>query len=75
MSDETYDKAADTEPPKPKARRGFAAMSPEKQKEIASAGGKAAHAQGTAHRWTSEQAKEAGRKGGEARARKAASDV
>jgi general stress protein YciG len=35
-----------------------------KQKEIASKGGKAAHAKGTAHEWTSEEAREAGRKGG-----------
>jgi hypothetical protein len=44
--------------------RGFASMSSEKKREIASKGGKAAHAQGTAHRWTSEEAKAAGRKGG-----------
>ncbi|MGH9348243.1 MAG: KGG domain-containing protein [Vicinamibacterales bacterium] len=35
-----------------------------KQREIASKGGKAAHAKGTAHEWTSEEAREAGRKGG-----------
>ncbi|MGZ3609176.1 MAG: KGG domain-containing protein, partial [Ktedonobacteraceae bacterium] len=34
--------------------RGFASMSSEKKREIASKGGKAAHAQGTAHKWTSE---------------------
>ena len=39
-------------------------MSPEKQREIASKGGKAAHQKGTAHEWTSEEAREAGRKGG-----------
>ena len=55
-----------TEAPKKKARRGFAAMSAEKQKEIASLGGKAAHARGTAHEFTPTEAKEAGRKGGEA---------
>lgn len=44
--------------------RGFASMSPEKKREIASKGGKAAHARGRAHRWTSEEAKAAGRKGG-----------
>jgi uncharacterized protein len=42
-------------------------MSPEKQREIASKGGRAAHQQGVAHEWTPEQAKEAGRKGGKAR--------
>ena len=41
-------------------------MDPAKQREIASKGGKAAHAKGTAHEWTSEEAREAGRKGGEA---------
>jgi uncharacterized protein len=44
--------------------RGFASMSPEKNREIASKGGKAAHAMGTAHKWTSEEAQAAGRKGG-----------
>jgi uncharacterized protein len=44
--------------------RGFASMSPEKKREIASKGGKAAHALGTAHKWTSEEAQAAGRKGG-----------
>lgn len=44
--------------------RGFASMSPEKKRAIASKGGKAAHAMGTAHTWTSEEAKAAGRKGG-----------
>lgn len=46
-----------------KEDRGFASMSPEKQKEIASRGGKSAHLKGTAHTWTSEEAREAGRKG------------
>jgi general stress protein YciG len=39
-------------------------MDRSKQKEIASKGGKAAHHKGTAHEWTSEEAREAGRKGG-----------
>jgi general stress protein YciG len=47
------------------ARRGFAAMDSEKQKQIASQGGRAAHQQGVAHRWTSAEASEAGRKGGQ----------
>ena len=46
--------------------RGFAKMSPEKQQEIARKGGKAAHAKGTAHKFTSEEARNAGRKGGQA---------
>ena len=44
--------------------RGFASMERIKQREIASKGGKAAHQKGTAHEWTSEEAREAGRKGG-----------
>jgi uncharacterized protein len=52
-----------------KARRGFAVMSPEKQKEIARQGGRAAHQQGVAHQWNSNEAREAGRKGGQARTR------
>ncbi len=47
-----------------KEDRGFASMDRSKQKEIASKGGKAAHQKGTAHEWTSEEAREAGRKGG-----------
>ena len=45
--------------------RGFAAMDREKQRQIASMGGRAAHEKGTAHEFTSEEAREAGRKGGE----------
>jgi hypothetical protein len=40
-------------------------MTPEKQREIASKGGRAAHQKGTAHEWTSEEARSAGRKGGQ----------
>ena len=57
------------------ARRGFAAMDPEKQKQIASMGGKAAHKAGRAHEFSSEEARAAGRKsrrGGPARAAQAA---
>ena len=59
-----------------KEDRGFASMDRAKQREIASKGGKAAHAKGTAHEWTSEEAREAGRKGGMAshRRRKEAMD-
>lgn len=46
--------------------RGFASMNKEKQREIASKGGKAAHAKGTAHQFTSEEARVAGKKGGQA---------
>jgi uncharacterized protein len=47
------------------SNRGFASMDDEKQREIASKGGHAAHDKGTAHEFTSEEAREAGRKGGE----------
>ena len=45
--------------------RGFASMNSERQREIARKGGKAAHEKGTAHEFTSEEARAAGRKGGE----------
>jgi general stress protein YciG len=48
-----------------KSNRGFASMSPERQREIASKGGRAAHEKGTAHEWTADEARRAGRKGGE----------
>jgi general stress protein YciG len=47
-----------------KKPRGFAVMNPDLQRKIASKGGKAAHAKGTAHEWSSEEARLAGRKGG-----------
>ena len=46
--------------------RGFAAMNPETRREISRKGGVAAHAKGTAHKFTSEEAKIAGSKGGKA---------
>jgi len=49
----------------PKSRRGFAAMSPERQREIASQGGRAAHEQGVAHEWSKDEARSAGKKGGQ----------
>lgn len=55
--------------------RGFASMDKNRQREIASKGGKAAHEKGTAHEWTPDEAREAGRKGGHAsRQRRAADD-
>ena len=48
-----------------KERRGFASMSIDKQREIASKGGRAAHEKGTAHEWTPDEARAAGRKGGQ----------
>lgn len=47
--------------------RGFASMNPAKQRKIASKGGVMAHLKGTAHKWTSDEAREAGRKGGRSR--------
>ncbi len=48
-----------------KSKRGFAAMTSDQVSAIASKGGKAAHAKGTAHEWSSEEARAAGRKGGQ----------
>jgi general stress protein YciG len=48
------------------SKRGFASMDATKQREIASKGGRAAHSKGTAHEFTSDEARVAGRKGGEA---------
>jgi general stress protein YciG len=50
---------------RPKSNRGFASMDSNKQREIASKGGKAAHQQGRAHEFTPDEARTAGRKGGE----------
>lgn len=46
----------------PKQARGFATMDPQKQREIASQGGRAAHRSGNAHQFTSDEARAAGRK-------------
>ncbi len=51
---------------KPRSRRGFAGMDPTEVRRLASKGGKAAHELGTAHEFTSEEARLAGRKGGHA---------
>ena len=48
--------------------RGFHNLTPEKRKEIASKGGQTARDKGTARRWTTEQAREAGKKGGQMKA-------
>jgi len=52
---------------RPRSRRGFAAMDPQRRRTIASNGGRTAQEKGTAHQFTSAEAKEAGRKGGIAR--------
>ena len=48
-----------------RSARGFAAMSPERQKQIASEGGRAANKLGVAHEWNSDEARKAGKKGGQ----------
>ena len=53
-----------TSPEKPRKLRGFAAMDPQLVSELAKRGGKAAHRAGTAHQFTSDEARLAGRKGG-----------
>ena len=47
-----------------RSNRGFAAMDREQQRRIASAGGRAAHERGSAHEFSADEAREAGRKGG-----------
>jgi general stress protein YciG len=49
-----------------KGRRGFASMDPERLRQISSKGGHTAQQKGSAHRWTREEARHAGRKGGRA---------
>ncbi len=63
-SEEATSETATTTPQKPRRPRGFAAMDRSKVSEIASKGGKAAHAAGTAHQFTSDEARQAGKKGG-----------
>lgn len=48
----------------PKQKKGFALLTPERRKEIASMGGITAHLKGRAHQWTPEEASKAGMKGG-----------
>lgn len=64
---DTDSQDAEENPRSGRGNQGFASMSKEKQREIASKGGKAAHEAGTAHEWTSEEAAEAGRRGGQKR--------
>lgn len=58
--------SAEAVPTPTRARRGFATLDPARVREIASKGGKAAHAAGTAHQFTSDEARVAGRRGGQA---------
>jgi general stress protein YciG len=64
-SKETKTMTTQSNSERPKSNRGFASMDIGKQREIASKGGKAAHAQGRAHEFTPDEARVAGRKGGE----------
>lgn len=59
--------AQEPEEKKGKGQQGFASMPKDRQREIASKGGRAAHQQGTAHEWDSEEAREAGRRGGQSK--------
>lgn len=71
-SQTTHD--TDSKPAPKKSLRGFAAMDPQRQREIASLGGRAAHQSGHAHEFTSEEARAAGKKR-HARAAAAASEA
>ena len=53
-----------------KGRQGFASMNAELQRQIARKGGQTAHRKGTAHHWTAEEARVAGRKGGRVASRR-----
>ena len=63
--EETVKEEASIRPQSPPSPRGFAAMNSERQREIASLGGRTAHERGQAHEFTPEEARQAGRKGGE----------
>ena len=64
MAEEESNMAQEIKGERKSRGRGFASMDPKKQREIASKGGRAAHSLGTAHEWTSDEARKAGRKGG-----------
>jgi general stress protein YciG len=63
VSDDSVKKSL---PTRTTAKRGFAGLEINRRREIASKGGMAAHQKGTAHTFTSDEAREAGKKGGEA---------
>ena len=67
MTDNKHSKTNDDSNSSDISNRGFASMDPDQQREIASQGGRAAHEKGTAHEFDSEEAAEAGRKGGQSR--------
>lgn len=62
MDSQTGTQATDKPTAPKKSLRGFAAMDPQRQREIASLGGRAAHQSGHAHEFTSEEARAAGKK-------------
>lgn len=64
LLDDTGSKGGRSTRKSKRGRQGFASMNPEKQRKIASKGGRAAHRKGTAHEWTSDEARAAGRIGG-----------
>jgi len=66
MSEQTPKQGAPVngDPVAHKQRRGFAAMSADKRRQIASKGGRTAHELGTAHQWSPDEARSAGKKGG-----------
>ena len=63
--EKTDENKVEGKPAKPKSLRGFASMDSTTQRAIARRGGRAAHVKGTAHKFTPEEARRAGRKGGE----------
>ena len=63
--DKSHEKSEDKPTTKSKSLRGFASMDSSTQRAIARKGGRAAHVKGTAHKFTPEEARRAGRKGGE----------
>ncbi len=63
------DESTPTNQPTKTRRYHFDQLSPEKKFEIAQKGGRSAHAQGKAHKWTSKEASAAGKKGGKAQRR------
>ena len=62
MDSQTGTHETEMKPVAKKSLRGFAAMDPQRQREIASLGGRAAHQSGHAHEFTSEEARAAGKK-------------
>jgi general stress protein YciG len=63
---ESTSKAPEANEPAERKGRGFAAMPRDRQRELATRGGRAAHANGKAHEFAGDEAREAGRKGGQA---------